>query len=54
MARVGLAGDLRTLGAAAPDDRAWMSAQVNLERLGNNPRRMEAADLDGVLARVAG
>lgn len=54
MSRVGLVGDLRSLGAAAPDDRAWMSSQVNLERLGNNPRRMSAADLDGVLARIAG
>lgn len=54
MARLGLVGNLRALGAAAEDDRAWLASQVNVERLGNNPRRMGAADLDTLLARIAG
>lgn len=54
MSRVGLVGNLRALGAASDDDRAWLTSQVNLERLGNNPRRMNASDLDGLLSRIAG
>jgi alcohol dehydrogenase class IV len=53
MARVGLEGKLSKLGAGAADDRSWLASTVNLERLGNNPRRMSGADLEALLARIA-
>jgi alcohol dehydrogenase class IV len=53
MDRLGLERKLGPLGAGAPDDRAWLAASVNLERLGNNPRRMNAGDLDALLERIA-
>ena len=53
MGRLGLALDLGTLGAGGVDDRRWLASQVNVERLGNNPRRMGAAELDALLDRIA-
>lgn len=53
MSRLGLVGSLRALGAAGEDDRAWLASQVNVERLGNNPRRMGAPELDALLSRIA-
>ena len=54
MGRLGLALDLNTLGAGRAEDRQWLASQVNVERLGNNPRRMGARELDALLSRIAG
>jgi alcohol dehydrogenase class IV len=54
MRRVGLEGNLEALGVDLPEDRRWLASQVNLERLGNNPRRMSAEDLESLVARISG
>jgi alcohol dehydrogenase class IV len=53
MCRLDLVLNLSALGAGEADDRRWLASQVNVERLGNNPRRMGAPELDALLSRIA-
>ena len=49
MYSIGLETDLAALGIAEKEQLEFIASQVNLERLGNNPREMSNKDLMGIL-----
>ena len=51
--RVGLATRLTQIGVATPEERARVAAAANTERLGNNPRRLDADRALALLDAIA-
>lgn len=51
---LGLATRLADVGIATAEDRALIAAQINVQRLANNPRRLTQAALGKLLDAIAG